>query len=482
MTSSLQQAGVPGPGTRLLTGADIAVVLDPAACYRAVETGFRQHADGTAGPPGMLGVHVPGGGFHLKSGLVRMDGRSWFAAKLNANFPGNSERRGLPTIQGVILLSDGENGRLLAVLDSISITALRTAAATAVAAQYLARKDARVASLAGCGVQGRAQLRAVHQVRPLERVMAFDLDWGRLERFAIAMSGELGIPVEPVGDFAAAAMASDLCITCTPSTTAFVTRDMIRPGTFVAGVGADSETKSELDPGLLAAATVVVDVLDQAATIGDLHHAISAGTMSRDRVHAELGQVVLGERSGRTRDEEITVFDSTGMGIQDAAAAVAAYQMAVASGCGSIMEFAGPPLQRVVFVCEHGAAKSVLAAGWFNQLARQGKLAVEAVARGTAPDPAIAPRVLAEIDQEGLPGDLSPPKKFTDLDLEGAFRLVTFDQSELPGIHVAGISWDRWDGLPPVSDDYAGAREAILARVSALVREITATLSEPRST
>ncbi len=338
--SPFRQSSWPAPGTLLLTGADIRALLDPDRCRAAVEDAFRQHGEGSVGPPGILGVQVPGGGFHLKSGVIRRGQRQFFAAKLNANFPGNAEHRGLPTIQGVIVLSDAEDGRVLAVMDSIAITALRTAAATALAVQHLARETARTLCLAGCGTQGRAQLRAVHRVQSLERVLVCDVDPIRRDRFAVEMTGELGIPVEPVLDVASAASRSDLCVTCTPATAAFLTREMIQPGTFVAGVGADSESKSELAPDLLAGATVVVDVLDQAATIGDLHHAISAGSMTRDRVHAELGQVVLGVRPGRTSDSEITVFDSTGMGIQDAAAAAAAWEFAMAAGRGSSLEFA----------------------------------------------------------------------------------------------------------------------------------------------
>ena len=340
MTISSRQSSAPARGTLLLTGADVLAVLDPAACYGAVEAAFRQHAEGSVGPPGILGVPVAGGGFHLKSGLVRRGSRLFFAAKLNANFPGNAARRRLPTIQGLIVLSDAEDGRVLAVMDSIAITALRTAAATAVAAHYLARRNARIACLAGCGVQGRAQLRAVHRVRPLEKAFAYDVDVARRDQFAADLSRELGISVEPVGDLAAATRRSEICLTCTPSAVPLVTREMIQLGAFVAGVGADSESKSELAPDLLAGATVVADVLDQAATIGDLHHAISAGLMTRDQVHAELGQVVTGVRPGRTSDDEIMVFDSTGMGIQDAAAAAAVWEAASASGRGSTMEFA----------------------------------------------------------------------------------------------------------------------------------------------
>jgi len=336
MTPSSRQSPRPGPTARWLSGAEVERVLDPDTVIAAVELALRQHAEG-APPQGILGVPVAGGGFHLKTGVIRLGERAYFAAKLNGNFPGNPGR-GLPTIQGVILLSEAGTGRVLAMMDSIRITALRTAAATAVAARHLARPDAHAVAIAGCGVQARAQITALSRVRRLERVAAFDLDPDRSARFASALSEQLGILVTPVRDLAAALAGSDICITCTPSTTPILTRDMVFPGTFVAGVGADSESKSELAPDLLAAATVVVDVLDQAATIGDLHHAIAAGVLDRSMVHAELGQVVTGARRGRRDDTEITVFDSTGMGIQDAAAAAFAYEKALATDRGISLE------------------------------------------------------------------------------------------------------------------------------------------------
>jgi alanine dehydrogenase len=131
-----------------------------------------------------------------------------------------------------------------------------------------------------------------------------------------------------VSNLAKAIGESDIVITCTTARRYFVTREMVRPGTFIAAVGADHEEKQEIEPQLMARAKVVTDLTEQAATIGDLHHAIDAGVMSREDVHAQLGEVVAGRRPGRTGDEEITIFDSTGTGLQDAAAALAVYRRA----------------------------------------------------------------------------------------------------------------------------------------------------------
>ena len=324
--------------TLLLRRSDVAALLDLRDCIAAVEEAFRQRGLGQMPPSALLGVPARGGGFHVKAAL-RPGGRSWFAAKVNGNFPGNPRRSGLPAIQGTIVLCDGDDGRPLAVMDSIEITLLRTGAATAVAARPLARPGSRVATICGCGNQGRVQLRALACVLPLEHVFAFDLEPARAAQFAEQMSSELGVRISPAADLAEAASCSDVCVTCTPSRAPLLRREHLKAGTFVAAVGADSPEKQELDPSILASSVLVVDVLDQCAEIGELHHALDAGLMNRNDVHAELAEVVAGSKAGRTSDEEIIIFDSTGTALQDVAAAAAVYENAVRAGKGSAFDF-----------------------------------------------------------------------------------------------------------------------------------------------
>ena len=319
--------------TLLLCRADVERLLTAAVCMAAVEDAFRQLAQGSVPPPGILGMHADEGSFHVKAGFLAAD-RLYFAAKLNANFPHNGPRHGLPTIQGAVILSDATDGRPLAIMDSISITALRTAAASAVAAKYLAAQECESALICGCGGQAPAQLRALLGVRRPRRVLAHDQDHRKAEAFASAASRELSVAVTPVTDLGAAVAASSIVITCTTAQRYFITREMVRPGTFIAAVGADNENKQEIDPRLLAAAKVVTDLTEQACKIGDLHHAIVAGTMSRDAVHAELGEIVTERKRGRASAEEIIVFDSTGTGLQDVAAAIAVYRRAVDEKAG----------------------------------------------------------------------------------------------------------------------------------------------------
>ena len=301
----------------------LAAVMHLDDYFEAVEGAFRAHGEGRTAQPMPLHIEVESGGFHAKGAFVALD-RGYVAVKVNSNFPGNPAK-GLPTIQGAVLLYDASDGRLLAVLDSMEITSRRTAAASAVAARYLARPDAKTIAICGCGEQGRAQLAAIARVRPLKWGFAWDANREKAVQFAREMGEALGITVTAVPALNEATLAADIIVTATSSQTPFLAPEHVRPGTFIAAIGADNPHKSELDPALLAGSKVVVDSLEQAATMGDLHHAIRAGEATRESVHAELAHVVVGRKPGRTDDEEITVFDSTGMAIQDVASAAVAY-------------------------------------------------------------------------------------------------------------------------------------------------------------
>jgi ornithine cyclodeaminase/alanine dehydrogenase-like protein (mu-crystallin family) len=268
-------------------------------------------------------MHVPGGGFHLKAAtLFGDDGRAWFAAKLNANFPGNPREHGLPTIQGMLILSDARVGTPLAVMDSSALTIIRTAAATAVAARHLARRDASVVAMIGCGAQARAQLEAVGCVRPIREIRLFDANIGAAERLSESLAGES----RSVATLRDATLGADIVITCTPSRSPFLSRDDLSAGAFVAAVGTDNEEKSEIEPSLMREAAVVVDSLEQCERIGDLHHAIDAGVMTRDDVCGDLSALVCGKVNADR--EGITIFDSTGVAIEDVAAAKLVYERA----------------------------------------------------------------------------------------------------------------------------------------------------------
>lgn len=313
------------PETFLFTRHDVAALMDQSAWLEAVETGFRAATEGRAASPPPMTLHGVGGALHAKGATLGLE-RQYAAVKVNANFPGNPDLRGLPTIQGALLLFDAESGALLAIMDSIEITLRRTAAATALAARYLARPDSHTILICGCGAQGAAQLAALREILPLRQTLAWDRDANRASAFAAD-----GLAIEPVTELADAAARSDVIVTCTTARDPFLTAGCVRPGTFIAAVGADSPDKSEIHPELMASALVVADLVDQCIVMGDLRHAILSGSITARDVHAELGDLVAGRKAGRANEAQITLFDSTGTALQDVASAALIYERALKS-------------------------------------------------------------------------------------------------------------------------------------------------------
>lgn len=327
-------------GTLLLTRKEIPALLSFSEYFEAVKAAFQAHAEQRSVAQGLLHLDADEGEFHVKGGGLRL-GRIYFAFKINAGFYRNSKLRGLPNIIGTIALCDGESGYPLAIMDSAEITRQRTAAAAAIAAKHLARSDAETITICGCGTQGEAQLFAMKWLLPLRKAYAFDSDAGQRERFAAKLSQQLGIAVEPVADAGEAVRQSGIAVTCTPSRQPYLRAADVQPGTFIAAMGADSPEKQELDTEVLASGKVVVDILTQCEKVGELHHALEAGAMRREQVHAELGEVVAGHKPGRTSPDEITIFDSTGTALQDVAAAAAVYEKALAANVGARLNFLG---------------------------------------------------------------------------------------------------------------------------------------------
>jgi alanine dehydrogenase len=320
--------------TRILTASDVAALLTIDDCIAAVETAFRDFGEGRTAPPQTLGVHAANGTFHVKAAAADV-----FAAKINANFPENPRQYELPTIQGLIVVMDVDSGTPLGILDSTLITTLRTAAATAVAAKHLCRESSRTMTIIGCGVQGQAHAEALLRVRPIEKIFAFDGDRDAAARFARDMSHRLGIEVLAADSMENAVAESDIVITCTPARSPILGREHSHAGLFIAGVGADNPEKNELAPALLAQSRVVPDILEQAAVMGDLHHAIAAGAMTRDDIHGQLADIVCGRVPGHRNDDEVFIFDSTGTALQDVATASIALTRAVARGTGVEVAF-----------------------------------------------------------------------------------------------------------------------------------------------
>lgn len=323
--------GMIAGSVRVLGADDLSQALPMRECVEAMTLAFRD--SGAAVRSFVGGVAATDGKFHLKAAL-RTGERALFAAKINANFPGNPAR-GMPTIQGILMLFDASDGRPLALMDSGSLTAIRTAAATAVAARFLAPAEASTLAIVGCGAQALQHARAIAVVREVNLIRAFDRDRAAAERFARAARDELGVDVRVCDELRGATLGADIVVTLTSSRRAFLGEADVRAGAFVAGVGADSPDKSELEPALLAGARIVVDDLEQCAEMGDLHHAIASGLVSRSDVIGTLADVAADPERYRASDDRVTVFDSTGIPIEDVVAAGLALERAEQAGIGS---------------------------------------------------------------------------------------------------------------------------------------------------
>lgn len=318
------------PPVLLLSRSAIAKLATTGDYLEAMQTAFADLARGRFDVPAVAHVRGVGGMFHIKS-AQRAGSPALAAIKVNGNFPDNAARHDLPTIQGFVALLDAERGCVLALMDSIEITARRTAAATALAAKYLARPQSRLLAMIGCGVQARYHVEALCDVVPIEGVVFCEPRDDAADVFD-AHVRQLGLNARRVADARTAAREADVVVTATTSTRPVLGLADIGPGTFVAGVGADNPSKHELASDLMQASCVIVDCVAQASAMGDLHHAIEAAALQATDVRGELSDLVAGRMTGRASVEERWVFDSTGLSVQDLAAAEMIYERARAAG------------------------------------------------------------------------------------------------------------------------------------------------------
>ena len=287
--------------------------VSPGRALEAVREAFVAYARGEwSMPPKVYVPAYPAGDFRAMPAL----GAGHAVLKWVTSFPGNPER-GLPTVMGLVLLSDASNGTLRAVLDAGAVTALRTGAAAVLSAETLGRADAQTAAVVGAGVNGKAAARTF-LARGLE-VALYDVDPER----AASAADELGARAVTRDD----ALDAELLVTMTPGHEILLPEGALQPGQHVSLMGADGPGKAEIAVDELVRTKIFCDDWEQASHNGELVHAVEAGVLAREQV-TELGAVLVGDAPGRTSDEEVTTFDSTGLAIQDLAIALAAMERA----------------------------------------------------------------------------------------------------------------------------------------------------------
>ena len=320
-------------GTLVLTQREVARLIDIPTAIRVVRQAFLAMARGQTTMPPKVYLPLPGGAdFRAMPAFVQSPpacGMKW------VNVHPANRRKGLPTVMAVIVLNDPATGFPLAVMDGLLITKLRTAAAAAVAAQVLARRDSRVVGLVGCGAQADAQLLALRELFSLARVQVWGHTRGEAQKFCARIRQQLPrITLVPCASVQACVQGADLVVTITPSRRPLVKRSWIRAGAHLNAIGADAPGKQELEPQILREALVVVDHREQAIHAGEINVPIRRRQFYPRSIHATLGEVLLGRQRGRRNVRELTVFDSTGVAVHDVALGAEVVRQAERQGIG----------------------------------------------------------------------------------------------------------------------------------------------------
>jgi alanine dehydrogenase len=311
--------------TILLSRGEIEKQLAMTEVLEVVENAFKLKAQGKAIMPAKIYLELPQyhGDFRAMPAFIDgSTGMKWVSV-----YPDNHHHN-LPVVMAMIILCDPNNSYPLAIMDGTHITNVRTGAVGGIAVRYLARKDSSVIGMIGAGKQAETQLLAINEVLPqLKEVKVFSLSFETSQRFAREMSHRLKVNIRPTENIDAAADA-DVVVTTTYATGPVVLKRHIKPGTHINAIGADAEGKQELEAALLAGAKIVIDDLEQASHSGEINVPLSRGQLKLEDIHCSLGEVVAGMKKGRENDGEITVFDSTGLAIQDIVCAKLAYEKA----------------------------------------------------------------------------------------------------------------------------------------------------------
>ncbi|MFC6871896.1 ornithine cyclodeaminase family protein [Halobellus marinus] len=325
--------------TLLLNGSDVRENAAMAELVPAIEEAFGAFERGDAQMPAKSYIDLPQYNGDFRSMPAYLETDEWDAAgvKWVNSHPDNPERFDLPTVLGTMIYSDPETALPLAIMDGRELTGLRTGAAAAVATDHLAVADATSLGIVGAGAQSYTQLRAISQVRDIETVVVADRDAERVADFVETFEGEYDVH----GGSIAEAAACEVLSTVTPVEEPIVPRDAVGEQTHINAMGADAAGKHELEDEILLDGKLVIDDYEQTTHSGEINVPWSAGTLTDDDIYGSLGEIVAGKKAGRTDDDGLSVFDSTGLAIQDVAAAHVVYEHATEKDAGYAFDLFG---------------------------------------------------------------------------------------------------------------------------------------------
>ncbi len=317
--------------TLILSRSDVEKILDMKTCMNAVEHAFELHGRGITQMPAKIYLVFEKG--DLRAMPAYIEGHA--GIKWVNSHPENREK-GLPTVMALLIYNDPETGFPLAVMDATHITNLRTGAAGGIAGKYLARKDTKILGFIGCGMQAETQFLALREIFDVEKILCYDISEKNSRKFAEFVEKN-GVDSRIVS--AEEACKCDLLITTTPSRKPVVKAEWIEEGTHINAIGADAPGKQELDPEILKKAKIVVDDYQQAIHSGEINVPISEGIITPENIHASIGEIIAGKKKGRESYDEITIFDSTGLAIQDISTASVVYEKAKEMKAGMRFNF-----------------------------------------------------------------------------------------------------------------------------------------------
>lgn len=313
--------------TLILTRRQVSRLIDMPLALEAVRSAFILYGKGRVEMPPKIYLQLKKHSGDFRAMPAYLEGLESAGLKWVNVHPGNRDF-GLPAVMAVIILSDPKTGFPLAIMDGTLITNLRTGAAGGIAAKCLARKDSSTVGLVGCGVQAKAQLLALKEFFRISSVFVWGLRFKQAKIF-LQETRYLGLKMQVKDNIRDCVKDADIIVTTTPSRKPLVKSDWIKDGVHINAIGADAKGKEELDPGILKRAKIIVDDKRQACHSGEINVVLSKGLISERDIYATLGEVLTQKKQGRVSDKEITVFDSTGLAIQDIACARLVYQKAI---------------------------------------------------------------------------------------------------------------------------------------------------------
>lgn len=326
--------------TLLLNKEEVGRLICMMEVIGTVEEAYKAFNSGQVNQPPYTCIHLPPPRGEIDFKLGYCEANEMISMKASSGgFPNNLAEHGVPSGMGTILLFDARTCALVCVMDGSLITGLRTGAAGAVSVKVLARQNARKITSIGTGNQARMQIRAIHEVMKIEEIHAWDHHLENLARYKADIEREFGIPVVMARSMQEAVAQADILITTTRGKGSLVEAPWIQPGTHIVAMGTDTYGKQELEPEIFRNAKIVNDSIAQCIEKGETWHPLNQNIITQANIHAEIGEILLGKKPGRETDDEITIFDSTGMAIQDNTTAAKIYRNAIASQTGTTFEF-----------------------------------------------------------------------------------------------------------------------------------------------